>query len=49
MGRARAIQSLASTAESAHRAGVALSVDQFESILLDYVVDAFDPIPHTPS
>ena len=20
-----------------------------ESILLDYVVDAFDPIPHTPS
>ena len=31
------------------RTAVALSVDQFESILLDYVVDAFDPIPHTPA
>jgi hypothetical protein len=35
--------------KGAIRAGVAASVPTFESILLDYVVDAFDPIPHTPS
>lgn len=30
------------------RREVAASVGDFESILLDYVVDAFDPIPHVP-
>lgn len=30
------------------RTAVAASVDQFESILLDYVIDAFDPIPRVP-
>lgn len=30
------------------RREVAASVPEFETILLDYVVDAFDPIPHVP-
>lgn len=30
------------------RTAVASSVDEFETILLRYVIDAFDPIPHVP-
>lgn len=36
------------TGKRALRTAVALGVPQFESILLDEIVDAFDPIPHVP-
>ena len=36
------------TGKRAVRREVAASVPEFETILLDYVVDAFDPIPHVP-
>lgn len=37
------------TGKGALRAAVASRVDQFESILLDEIIQAFDPIPHTPA